>query len=205
MTSHKMASPLRKSLSPWFICGLLVLLLAACSSGQASPSSFKPQPTQQTSPGPFAVAALLDPAPQNCSANPGNSSGARPVFNGSSTGRGPVWENGLPPDATLNLDQLGFTPWPGNKIVWPIPPDFPSAVTVQVTNMKTGAEAWWDVGEGSPAPKKPVRPLIMNPMGNKTGKPPIWGTFLYLPQAGCYEMTVSWQSGQWHLLFAAGR
>ncbi|HKV59621.1 MAG TPA: hypothetical protein VJO32_15110 [Ktedonobacteraceae bacterium] len=45
----------------------------------------------------------------------------------------------------------------------------------------------------------------MNPPGNKTGKPPIWGTILYLPQAGCYEMTVSWQSGQWHLLFAAGR
>jgi hypothetical protein len=190
MTSSKMTSP-----KQW-------------STGQGSSSStptVRPQPTQQTSPGPSPVTTLLAAAPRDCPLGPALGSKVFPQFNGSpATGSGPVWESGLPPNATVNVDDLGYTPWPGTKILWPIGPDFPNIVTVRVANLRTGSEAWWDIGEGGPAPNEPVRPLVLDRTGNRAGFP-TWGTGLYLPQAGCYAMTVSWPGGQWRLLFAVGR
>lgn len=208
----------------WFVCALpVLLLLAACSAGQelSSPSptvrlqptqqtspGLSPvlqRPTQQTSPGPSPVAILLAPAPQNCPSAPSPGSKAFPQFYDTPlTGSGAVWEMGLPPNATLNLDQLGYTPWPATKILWPILPNFPTIVVVRVTNLRSGSEAWWDTGEGGPAPNKPVRPLVLDRTGNRAGFP-TWGTGLYFSQAGCYAMSVSWTGGQWRLLFAAGR
>ena len=225
MTSPRMTSHKHRPLPSWFVCALLVLLLlTACSSGQglSSPSpTVKPQPTQQTapglspvvqrptqqtSPGPSPVATLLAPAPQDCPSGPALGSKVFPQFNGSpATGSGPVWESGLPPNATVNVDDLGYTPWPGTKILWPIGPDFPNIVTVRVTNLRTGTEAWWDIGAGDPPPSMPVRPLILDGAGNRGGGPPTFGADLYLPQAGCYAMSVSWPDGQWRLLFAVGR
>ncbi len=224
MTSSKMTSPKQWSLPPWFVCILLILLLlTACSAGQGSSSpspTVRPQPTQQTSPrsspvvqrptqqtspGPSPVTTLLAPAPQDCPSGPSLSSRTFPGFNGSVTGSGPVWEGGLPANATLNLDQFGYTPWPSTKILWPIGPDFPAMVVVRVANLRTGTEAWWDIGAGDPPPSMPVRPLILDGAGNRGGGPPTFGASLYLPQAGCYAMTVSWTGGQWRLLFAVGR
>ena len=224
MTSSKMTSPKQWSLPPWSVWGLLILvLLTACSPGQGSSSStptVRPQPTQQPSPGsspvahqptqqpspgPSPVATLLAQAPQGCPLSPSLGSKVFPQFNGApATGSGPIWEAGLPTNATLHLDQLGYTPWPGTKILWPIGPDFPHLVTVRVTNLRTGTEAWWDTGAGPP-PSMPVRPLILDGYGNRAGGPPTFGAFLYLPQAGCYAMTVGWTGGQWRLLFAVGR
>jgi hypothetical protein len=208
MTSSRMASPKQWSLPPWSVCGLLILvLLTACSTGPGSSSStptVRPQPTQQTSPGSSPVAKLLAAAPRDCPLGPALGSRTFPGFNGSVTGSGPVWEGGLPANATLNLDQFGYTPWPSTKILWPIGPDFPATVVVRVANLRTGSEAWWDIGEGGPAANEPVRPLVLDRTGNRAGFP-TWGTGLYLPQAGCYAMTVSWPGGQWRLLFAVGR
>lgn len=224
MTTPKMILHMHGSLSPWFVWGLSVLLLlTACSAGQglSSPSPtvrLQPtqqtspghspvvqRPTQQTAPGPSPVATLLAPAPQNCPSAPSPGSKVFPQFSGAPlTGSGAVWELGLPANATLNLDQFGYIPWPSTKILWPIVPDFPDLVVVRVTNLGTGSEAWWDLGVGAPPPKKPVRPLVLDRTGNRAGFP-TWGTGLYLPQAGCYEMTVSWSGGQWRLFFAVGR
>lgn len=224
MTSPRMTSHKHRSLPPGFVCALLVLLLlTACSAGQglSSPSpTVRPQPTQQTSPGlssvvqrptqqtspgPSPVATLLAPAPQDCPSGPSLGSKVFPQFSSAPlTGSGAVWEIGLPANAILNLDQLGYTPWPSTKILWPIVANFPNIVVVRVTNLKTGSEAWWDIGEGDPTPNKPVRPLVLDRTGNRAGFP-TWGTVLYLPQAGCYAMSVSWPGGQWRLLFAVGR
>jgi hypothetical protein len=224
MTSSKMTSPKQWSLPPWSVCGLLILvLLTACSPGQGSSSStptVRPQPTQQPSPGsspvaqqptqqpspgPSPVATLLAAAPRDCPSGPALGSKVFPQFMGApARGSGPVWEFGLPPNATLNLDQFGYTPWPATKILWPVGPDFPKPVTVRVTNLRTGAEAWWDIGAGPP-PSLPVRPLMLDGLPNRVGGPPTFGAVLYLPQAGCYAMTVSWTGGQWRLLFAVGR
>jgi hypothetical protein len=209
MTSPKMTLHKHGSLSPCFVWGLLVLLLlTACSAGQGSLSpspSVRQRPTQQTSPGPAPVATLLAPAPQDGPSGPALGSKVLPqCSNAPLTGSGAVWEIGLPANATLNLDELGYTPWPSTKILWPIGPNFPDIVVVRVTNLRTGSEAWWDSGEGGPAPNKPVRPLVLDRTGNRAGFP-TWGTGLYLPQAGCYAMSVSWPGGQWRLLFAVGR
>lgn len=224
MTNPKMRLHKHRSLSPCIVWGLLFLLqLTACSAGQGSsssspsvrkeptqqtssgPSQLVQRPTQQTTPGPSPVTTLLAPAPQNCPSASSPGSKIFPPFNSPPlTGSGAVWENGLPANATLNLDQFGYTPWPSTKILWPIVPNFPAIVVVRVTNLKTVSEAWWDIGEGGPAPTKPVRPLVLDRTGNRAGLP-TWGTGLYLPQAGCYVMTVGWAGGQWRLLFAVGR
>lgn len=224
MTSPKMTSHKHRSPPPWFVCALLVLLLlTACSAGQglSSPSpTVRPQPTQQTSPGlspvvqrptqqispgPSSVVTLLASAPQDCPSGPSLGSKVFPQFSSAPLiGNGAVWESGLPANATLHLNELGYTPWPVTKILWPIVPNFPDLVVVRVTNLRTGSEAWWDIGEGGPPPKKPVRPLVLGPTGNRAGFP-TWGTGLYFSQAGCYAMTVSWSGGQWRVLFAVGR
>jgi hypothetical protein len=118
-------------------------------------------------------------------------------------GKSPVWELGLNPNDTLNLNQSWATPWPVVKIKWPITSDFPSFVVVRVKNLQTGVQTWWDIGQGGNP--KPVRPLIMDQHPNRMSSQRGWGTLLYLTQAGCYAMQVSWPGGQWQLFFAAGR
>ncbi len=224
MTSPRMTSHKHRPPPSWFVCALLVLLLlTACSAeqGLSSPSpTVRPQPTQQTSPdlspvvqrptqqtspGPSPVATLLAPAPQGCPSGPSLGSKVFPQFSSAPLiGSGAVWELGLPANAILNLDQLGYTPWPATKILWPIVANFPNIVVVRVTNLRTGSEAWWDIGAGGPAPSEPVRPLVLDRTGNRAGFP-TWGTGLYFSQAGCYAMSVSWPGGQWRLLFAVGR
>lgn len=211
-------------LSWHFSSFLLVLLLVACSTGQGPAATSSPGtpgvshsvrvsptpaatlavPTPQTSPGPSPVKALLAPAPQNCPTAPSPGSTNVPQW-GMVIGRSPVWELGFPPNGTLNLDQNGETPWPVTKIMWPVTANFPPYVIVRVTNLHTGVQAWWDIGQGAPPPNKPVRPLIMDQNPNRVSYQRGWGTLLYLPQAGCYTMQVSWPGGQWRLLFAVGR
>jgi hypothetical protein len=105
-------------------------------------------------------------------------------------GKSPVWELGFPPNGTLNLDQFGETSWPVTKIMWLVTSDFPSYVIVRVTNLQTGVQAWWDIGQGAPPPNQPVCPLIMDQNPNRVSSQKGWGTRLYLPQAGCYAMQV---------------
>src|SRR5258708_38839706 len=105
MTARKMTSPAHSLLSLWVAWSVLVLLLlAACSPGQASPSSSPrlwQQPTQQTSPGPAPVPTLLTSAPRDCPSGPLLTSRALPGFDASVTGKGAVWEPDLPATATL--------------------------------------------------------------------------------------------------------
>jgi hypothetical protein len=223
-TFHQTNLHKKRNRRSWYLsCVLLFLLLTACSTGQtpaapsssatkapgkqaeASPTSTTmPLPTQQTSPGPSPVSSLLAPTPQHCPTAPLPGSTTLSGW-GKVIGKGPVWEFGFPPNGTLHLNQYGETPWPVTKIMWPLTPGFPSFVVVRVINLSTGIQAWWDIGQGAPPPNQPVRPLIMNQNPNRVSSQGGWGTLLYLPQAGCYSMQVTWSGGQWRLLFAAGR
>src|ERR1700704_1880287 len=122
MTFHRMTFYKKSSLQYWSACCLLLLLLlTACSSGRGASTPSSPvlqRPTQETSPGPSPVAKLLAPAPRNCptASSPGSKVFSEGGASGPVTGSGPVWEDGLPPNATLNLDQLGYTQWPLTKI-----------------------------------------------------------------------------------------
>jgi hypothetical protein len=130
-------------------------------------------------------------------------------------GSSPAWIRQAYYPTTLHLDQLGYTPWPVTKIIWEIGPDPRQAVMVQVKNVQTGALAWW--GEGGDRPPVAGQTLFLDDPNHPNGSGPYsdhgtlpggwheWGTGLYILEAGCYEMHVTWPGGQWRGVFAAGR
>ncbi len=129
-------------------------------------------------------------------------------------GASPAWiRRGYYP-TILHLNQLGSTPWPGTKILWEIGPNYSQAVMIQVSNLHTGALAWWGQGGDRPpgaghtlilAPNHPSNSAPANDHGLLPGGWHEWGTYVYLLEAGCYLMQVSWPSGHWQGVFAAGR
>ena len=203
---------------------LALLLLGGCGSGQPTTSrqatatlpgvpAATPLPTGTATPGagPTPVAGLLDPAPTNCPiiAPPQMIQVSGIELAGSS----PVWIRGGYSPSTLHLNQIGYTPWPGTKIIWEIGPNYSQAVMVQVKNLQTGALAWWGQGDRPPGAGQT---LILDP-NHPSGSDPYsdhgagpgglheWGTYVYLLAAGCYALQVSWPGGQWRGVFAAGR
>jgi hypothetical protein len=95
--------------------------------------------------------------------------------------------------------------WTGTKILWEVSQDLTQLVTIRVKNLAMGTPAWW--GKGDQPPSAPVLVLDARNEGFH-GQPASgwneWGSFLYLLTAGCYSMDVSWPSGAWHVVFAAG-
>lgn len=211
---------------------LLLVVLASCSSPAAStpqptaiptidsahltafaqfhptyPPLPTPTPSQAPVPIPTPPRSALAPMPTNCplTALPGTK-----VFpkgwggylqDATLIGRSPVW-------AGMGLELhlwTGGDRWTGTKILWEVGQDLTTTATVRVKNLATGAPAWW--GKGSQPPSEPV--LVLD--GSNEGYHGVpasgwfeWGSFVYLLTAGCYSMDVSWPSGGWHIVFAAG-
>ncbi len=87
-SAHKLFAHQVGAVSRWPLsCVLLIVLFTACSSG----------------PG------LTPPAPAGTPASLALGERVFPGFGTPATGSGPVWEIGLPANATLHLDQLGYT------------------------------------------------------------------------------------------------
>lgn len=213
------------------VLGGLALLLLACEPGPPTHAR-SPTPTSALAPtatpaptvaGPSPVASLLDPVPAHCLSTRPPQSITFAHFGGFSgrltlVGTAPVWIPQPYFPTMLHLNQLGFDPWPGTKIVWELGPNAPSSlvVQVQITNRTTGQVAWW--GQGGPPDQHSYRTaqtLVLDPTMRMAG-PAVshgtsgtgwaeWGSFVYLPQAGCYTLQVNWSGGEWHSWFAAGR
>lgn len=201
---------------------LTLLLLCSCTSG---PTAVSPQATvtpvrglaatstaSASTTGPTPVPSLLDSAPTDCPLlMPPQASD---VLGTTLVGGGPAWIRRAYYAPTLHLNQQGYTPWPGTKIIWEIGPNYPQAVTVHVSNLQTGTLAWW--GQESNRPPEAGQVLRLDP-NHPSGSGPEsdhgilpggwheWGTYLYLLASGCYTLQVSWPGGQWHAVFAAGR
>jgi hypothetical protein len=206
-------------------CISLILMFTSCST------PFSPVPPIPTStsepvstatlfpPGPSPAPSLLDLPPQHCPPGPPISYKVFPKGWGgyqidqTLTGSSPVWEDYIAPNRPLHLEiGGGYTPWPAMKILWEVGPNYTQSVTVQVTNLQTGELAWWGTGLGAP------RKLVLDQSGLEPGdhghpEPGWheWGSGVYILQAGCYAMDVSWPSsdgwsaGHWRIIFAAGR
>ncbi len=214
---------------------LLLVVLASCSSPTAStpqliatptidsahltafaqpyptyPSLPTSTPSQAPVPLPTPPRSALASMPTNCplTAVPGTK-----VFpkgwggylqDATLIGRSSVW-------AGMGLQVQVYTgntgdPWTGTKILWEVGQDVTTPVTVRVKNLATGAIAWW--GKGSQPPSAPV--LVLDGRNEGYHGPAAsgwdeWGSFLYVLEAGCYSMDVSWPGGAWHVVFAAGR
>lgn len=206
---------------------LMLLLLTSCSS-PPSPAARQatitwpevptatPAPTTSMTPGvgPTPVALLLAPAPTDCpiTAPPQTTM----MYSGGIelVGASPAWIRRAYYPTILHLNQQGYTAWPGTKILWEIGPNYTQAVTVQVSNLQTGTLAWWGQGGDRPpgaghtlilAPNHPNGSAPSNDHGILPGGWHEWGTYVYLLEAGCYAIQVSWPSGHWRGVFAAGR
>jgi hypothetical protein len=125
------------------------------------------------------------------------------------SGRAPVWipVDYLPQSITGIPEQSPpstTTPawWPSIFILWEIGPTSHPTVTVQVRDLHSGAPAWWTEGGSSPQ----VPTLVLSPPPDQP-TPTVYSSYqteLFITQASCYQMRVTWPGGNWMLIFAAG-
>jgi hypothetical protein len=118
-------------------------------------------------------------------------------------GRAPVWvPSEFFPQGTVYLFELSTpAPYPSTKILWEIGPRQNPKVTARVSDVSTGELAWWSLD--GPTPQRPV--LIITASG-AAGSDSffVFRSVLILTHAGCYKLDVSWDSGEWYTIFAAG-
>lgn len=213
-----------------FACGLallllLVLALTACSSSAKVPPRPTPTPTATPSPtpsptatrvpGPQPAAQPLGPPPSSCPPSPQPDTMSFPDGFGTYgsgvrlMGKDIVWipEPSFP--TVAHLESRGYTQWPALSIVWELGPDATDAVSVQATNIQTGAVLWWIHG-APPDLSSQTLTLDADVPGPATyaGIPEKgWQQFessLLIPQAGCYALDATWAGGSWHMTFSAG-
>lgn len=149
----------------------------------------------------------LGPVPKNCSPGPT----PQPLFSnlGPVLGGGRVWFNGIDgPHAVIRFSpSYGYTfpyGWT-RKLLWEVGPDYTGTVTLTGENLMTHQSLWFQIGEQAPThspvldPKYPGHPA--STIGPGWAE---WGSYLFVPTAGCYVLEASWQGGHWQIYFAAG-
>lgn len=159
------------------------------------------EPSQTPTPKPPS----LGPVPQDCPPGPT----PRPIFAGIGPGIGsfPVWAFGFDgPHAVLRISpndtytQYGWI-W---KIVWEVGPNYMHPVTLHSGKLSGGAPLWFqfEATTRSPVldPQHPNHPLSV--VGSDWAE---WGSYLFIPTAGCYFLEAGWPGGHWRITFAAGR
>ena len=198
----------------------LFLVLVSCSQTVVSPSVATPAITispTAPSPSPTSTATLVQTltapplrvVPQNCSPGPAPQS----IFSGlgPTIGKAPIWATGfagphavlLIPTSNDTYTQHGWS-W---KILWNVGPHFPHQVTIQGKDTYTGTPLWFQLTDTDPT----ITALLLKPNhpdhpGSGAGSDyEEWGSYLYIPMAGCYQIHATWPGGQWSFPFAAGR
>lgn len=207
------------------LCSALLLLMGCVPGRASSTATVAPTATLTPTPAlealPTPVTTLLDPPPTNCPASPPPHTLTFPQgfggFSGSVTfyGSSPVWIADSISWGVLHLNALGYTPWPGIKLIWEVGPNYTKPASIEVTNLGTGQLAWW--GQGGPisqsnygaATELELDPTTTAPAAIYHGPSEQgwneWGSFAYLLQAGCYALDATWPGGHWRAIFAAGR
>lgn len=139
-------------------------------------------------------------------------------FTGSTTfeGSSPVWELGLGFELHLNK-YAGQQPYPAEKVMWVVGPNYPQWVELSGHELKTHAPMWFQMfpsnggpGAGGPGalteraillPSTPNRGSAQNSLGTWN----IWGIGVGAQTAGCYELDVTCPAGTWNTVIAIGR
>lgn len=203
-----------KYLVPLLIILGLLLVTTACSQaasppprGSAAPTVAQPSSTLLPTPASTVTAPPLGVVPQNCSP------GAVPhsVFSalGPVVGQTPIWASGFDgPHAVLRFSTSydTYTPYGWTwKLVWEVGPHFSQKVTLQGGNLRTGESLWFQFdgpATTSPVldPQQPDHPVPAGGEGYAE-----WGSYIFIPAAGCYQIEATWPGGLWRILFAAGR
>ena len=165
-------------------------------------SQFTPSPIPK--PTPTLIPPPMGPVPHNCPPGPT----PQPIFGalGPVVGSSPVWVNGFDgPHAVVYLDQAFFDkPGWGWKMVWEIGPNYTHLVTLHGANLQNAARMWFQF-DGPPTtspildPRHPDHPA--SAVGGDWAE---WGSYVFVPAAGCYYLEASWPGGHWRITFAAG-
>lgn len=153
----------------------------------------------------------LPPPPASCPASPPlDSTTGQPRGFGSPVrlyGRSPVWlpeGMGYAHSGTVVLGQPGvYDPYPSMFVLWEIGPTQYPSFTAQVSDVATGAPAWWETSGSSlqtVITLTPVDPSAIPLIEGFFG----WPMGLVFTHAGCYKLDVSWSGGEWYTIFSAG-
>jgi hypothetical protein len=200
-------------LSHAIVFGLL-FMMAACSQMTPAPrvstssTVIRSTPTSPPTLGSTATPPPLGTAPPNCAPGPA----VRSIFPelGPGIGTAPLFVFGvegdsrplrIPPYDTY-VSPYGWT-W---KIIWEVGPHFSSKITLQGENVHTGAPIWFQlldepiVSSAVLDPQSPDHPVPAAGEGYAE-----WGSYIFIPAAGCYQIEATWPGGQWSFPFAAGR
>jgi hypothetical protein len=210
------------------ICGTIVFAVANIgtpSTANTAPHSTgplverpdDPTPTPTPTPPLTPVAGLLDAPPTQCPLSPPLDVLNFSQFGGfvgsvQFVGHAPVWipqpylGRGTTP-ITIDFEQNGYTPFPHTKIVWEVGPDYTHPVSVQLLDLRTGAPAWWVLDA-----THYMQTFVLDPAATSVhdhGSPELgwheWGSGVYIGEAGCYALDVTWPGGSWRTIIAAGR
>lgn len=204
------------------IAFLIALLLSITSCTGASPrlQHVKTSPStsspSQTSPAtPLTVTPIIanrtnvGPVPTNCPANGQLSSQVISPAMGSAVGVSPVWAAGLSgtyPTALLQNDR--YSPqkgWPW-KLAWEVGPNYQQTVSIRAGYPNTSKLLLFQASPDDNLtttltldPKHPGHPFSqLGPDWNE------WGSYIFLPGAGCYYLEATWPQGHWLFYFAVG-
>jgi len=209
----------------------LVLLLLSASScafdrvtAQRSPTTTPyPQPTAlpTATPGalPPAVTGSLAPAPTDCATiDPPQSFTLPSDFGGgffgdniNFTGSSPAWALG--PGSPLHVEQPSAQqPYPSTKVMWIVGPNYFQPVTLSGRELRSNTPLWLEVYAGGALATSVFTTSATLDPGSpnrgsaepRSGRWNIWGIGLLVLSAGCYELDVTWSSGSWRTIYAAG-
>src|SRR5262249_16579205 len=108
---------------------------------------------------------------------------------------------------TIHFEQNGYTPFPETKIVWEVGPAFTQPVSVQLIDLCSGAPPWWTLDA-----TRYTQTFVLDPAASPAhdhGSPEPgwheWGSGVFIGEAGCYALAVTWPGGHWQVTVAAGR
>jgi len=199
--------------SPVIIFGLLFVVTACSqtvSAPPASPSPARVHPTATTSLTlvPTAPPPSIEAIPSDCVPGPT----LHPIFSGLGPGIGkaPLFVFGFGgPHPVLRIDP-SHDPYQAPygwiwKIIWEVGPHFASTITVQGNNVRTKAPIRFQlldepvVSSALLDPQHPDHPVPAAGDGYAE-----WGSYLFVPAAGCYQIEATWPRGHWSFLFAVG-
>ena len=184
---------------------LLALGAAGCDLGGAAPG------------GPTTTAPAVAKAARRLAALPSTCRGPRPqqlvsfADYGNLIGSSPIWagfyaafdeQRGgyrVPPDAPRS--RFGWR----IKVLWVVDAAVRGQARVVATTTDTRSPLLFEVGDRD---ERPASQAVLDPAS--PGVPPTgdyleFPTYVYIPRAGCYELSARWQSGRWRLVIGLGR
>jgi hypothetical protein len=197
----------------------LLVLLSSCSPVNGPPTGAPtstpqavliPTPTWFITPAPTSTPKPppLGLAPQNCPVSPSPHN----IFSDVGPGYGsfPVWVFGLEPTVRIPTSYFTYTQYGWTwKVIWRVSVHYTQPVRLHGGNLLTGMPLWF--GISNPPSTTPILdPRPKEEQIAQSGYPsPFegidWGSYLYLPTAGCYYVEADWPGGHWRITFAAGR